>query len=568
MQPVSSKYRSLSVVAAAVYALTLNAAPVDAARIQIRARTTLTAQLAARQGQLEIAGDLRDQRGLAVANADIQVSISTELGGRLAQPVHTDTTGRYVARFGRAQLGMAELYHGNAAFAGDLLRGSARAEVTVDLARDQPAVVVLAPQRRWTVLADAWTTELLVSIGNVPLPNVPLELTLDGQPALQLRTNADGLAHAAVPINALRKAGPHRARATLQSTPTRNAAQVNWEFDLIATVELELAAQAGGQGDSRCGHGDWCLRGRASVHDPAAIVGAARAVVQLYAERKEVGSLVAGEDGQFSAVLHAAALEPFAHLGQVQLVARATANLPWTEPGWSPVLILRPPPPSPWQEWASLGALALALALLAWRLRWARRKSEADQLQAQAEQAGLPTETMIAGADGREPCFALRAKVVHGELGRPVACRGLLRAPGGALTVIVSDNGYLQAEDLAAGPYSLSVTCDEHESLHLEFVVPHQGRMDGCTLLPRSCRAVVRGTFAQAIRYHTGSQVDWGRETPRRAESRWASHLRRGRAEIRLAVRAVERALYGRATDTEQIRDIDKAMTRVDEANR
>ncbi|MBM4341848.1 MAG: hypothetical protein FJ100_00520 [Deltaproteobacteria bacterium] len=538
-----------------------------AIRIQVRARTVLTAQLSAEQAVLVVAGELRDQRGQPVPEASLVVALATERGGRLGQPVRTDALGRYSARFSRVEIGEAELYHANASFMGGPLHGEATAEVTVDLARDQPRLAVVQPQRWWSVLADAWTATVVATVSGLPLPNVPILLALDGQPVLHLRTDAQGVARAALPIHALRRAGPHRATAILEPSATRNAAEANWTFELLAAVTVTLSASPS-DGGGVCGGGDWCLDGQVTLHEATATAGLSDAVVQLFAERREVGTLVSGPGGRFAAVLHADALTAFGHMLEVQLVARATANRPWTEPGFSPIVRVAAARPAGWIEWLSRAALAVAVAWVAWRFWQSRRRARSAQLQQTAEQAGLATTTMIEGRERGVPCFVLRAKVVHGELGRPLPCRGVLTSPGGGLAILAGDDGQLLAEALAPGRYQLSVTAEEHEALHLSFDMPHWGRLDGCTLLPHSCRAVVRGTFARALHGHTGTPMDWSRETPRKVEPRWVAHLRRGRVEIREAVRTVERALYGRGTGSEQVGEVRRAVAKVEEANR
>lgn len=538
-----------------------------AARIQVRAHTLLTAQIAAKGPRIEVAGELRDQRGKLLPGADVVVSVVTELGGRVAMPVHTDDAGRYAAQFSRVALGEAQTYHTEVAYAGDLLHGPAQAELTTDLARDQPVLRAIDPPRRWTAAADAWTAQIAATVGGEPLPAVPLELEIDGKPLLQLRTDAKGQASAAVPIAALGPAGPHRAKAKLAATPTANAAETEWSFDLHAVVELELSAEPG-TGDAACGEGDFCLRGRATLREAAAVAGLPDAVVQLFVDHRQVGALTSGADGRFDAVLHAEALQRFSGQTQLQLVARASANRPWTEAGYSPVVVIGGPAAPRWLEYGSLAVLAAAFAWAGLRFWRQRRRDQSMAEQAAAEQAGLPSTTLVDGADLGQACFELRATVLHGELGRPLACRAVLTAPGGGLLVVQADDGVLLVDNLAAGTHQLSVTAEEHEPLHLAIEVPHTGKFAGCTLLPRSCRAVVRGAFAGAVLRHTGGPVDWSRETPRKAESRWAAHLRRGRQEIRDAVRLVERALYGPKTDPDRVTEVDRAVARVDEAQR
>lgn len=550
-----------------MYAL-LVAMPAFAARIQVRARTTLSIQLTGEGAGLVVRGQLRDQRGQPVAAAPVTVHVASDGGGSAPQTVFTARDGSWLVRSVGADLGPGALLHAEVSFAGDLSHGEAQAETTVDLARSQPVLSLRHPQRRWSTATDAFTVELTADVRGVPVGGLALTLALDGNQVAALVTDSTGVARASLPIATLGQAGSHRARAHIPATVLRNQAELQWPVELFAAIDVALSAKAGDADSGACQGGDWCLQGRASVVEGGKVKGVGHAVVQLFAERQAIGTLVTADDGYFAGVVHPSALAAFAGQPTVQLVGHVAANKPWMEAGWSDIVLLPLPVPGRWLEAFSVLALLLAVLLALLHVVRRRRSDAAQELEEQATLAGLPSASLIAGTMQASPCFGLRAEVLHGEYGRPMPCTAVLTHADGAHTLLDGATGLLAVDDLAAGAYRLSVQGEEHQPLVLDLEIPHNGRLLGCKLLPRSCRAVVRGTFAQAVRRHTGVAIDWGRETPRQAEPRWAGQLRRGRNEVRQAVRAVEQALYGRRTDATKVASAEAALAKVDEVQK
>ena len=539
-----------------------------AARIQVRARTTLVVQLAGEGSDVVVRGALRDQRGQPVPAVAIAVHIVSDGSHLTPQTVYTANDGGWVARAPRADFGAGTLLHAEASFTGDAVHGEAQAETTVDLARAQPVLTLRHPQRRWTTAADAYVVELTADVRGMAVPGLALYVTIDDRPVATLSTDAQGQTKLSVPVAVIGARGLHRVRAASAATVLRNASELQWPLELFAAIDVTFAVTAGDDTTAACPVGDWCVRGQATLHELGKTVGLARAVVQLYAERQAIGTLTTGDDGTYAGVIHPSALAAFAGRQSVQLVAHVAANQPWTEAGWSDIVDVTLPQPGWWLEAGSVACLLLAVLLLVVRAVRRRRSDAALELQEEATLAGLPSTTLVEGALQGAPCFGLRAQVLHGEHGRPLPCSAVLTHADGAHTLLDGSMGLLVVDALAPGNYRLSIQGDEHQPLVLDVEVPHNGRLVGCKLLPRSCRAVVRGSFALAVRRHTGLAVDWARETPRQTEPRWAGQLRRGRNEVRHAVRAVEAALYGRKTDTTKIAQAESALARVDEAQK
>lgn len=253
--------------------------------------------------------------------------------------------------------------------------------------------------------------------------------------------------------------------------------------------------------------------------------------------------------------------------GAVGLVAKAQVPEPWHETGWSPVLSLEIPPPPELSGWLYGSALLVALAAFAWQ-RWrVRRRELALAAWREAASAGLP-EAQVRSVVDAQPSNRLRGRVVHGETGRACPAQFVLQSREDAARVlhIAVEDGHFDLTDLPPGRYIWQVRAEEHMDLEVALELPHDGTYDGCELLPPSCRAVVRGTFGARVRSWTQQPVDWTRETPRDVEPRVTTAIRRGHADLRDAVRKVERALYGRRTDRDAAEAAQSALGRVEDA--
>lgn len=537
-----------------------------AARLQVRARTTLSVQWQAESRAPHLAGRLVDARDRPVPGADVTLRVTmgatnepetrrmrTDDDGRIALPWPVDGTGTL---------------HVEAAYFGDAAYGPADAETTVDIAKQQPQIAVDKTNQTWRMSEPAWQPALTVTATGRPLANVAVVLRVEGREVVQVRTDAQGRAVAAVPWSVVGPVGAHVASAEIAEDDQYNSAQVKWNFETVGAVLVAAHAQPGGTG-TPCADGDWCLHGRAQVvtgAQPEPLVGAA---VTLQMDGRVIGSLVTQEDGNFAAMLRTSALRPLARQGVATVVVAVASGRPAIEDGWSQPLQLALPQPERWAEW--LGGAALAALLLAYGLRrWlATRRVQQALQQAENSQAGLPGADLLPGDVVGGAVFRVAGTVQHGEYGRPMAAQLTLRHHGNeTLLRSAAEAGTFAWESLPVGTWTLTVQAPEHEALDVTLTIPHDGRFDGCTLLPVSRRAQVRGALSSALRQATGAGVDWSRETPRLVEPRWVRPLRRGRIEIREAVRAVERALYGRRTEALDVEAAQRSIAKVDEVQR
>ena len=283
----------------------------------------------------------------------------------------------------------------------------------------------------------------------------------------------------------------------------------------------------------------------------------------LHAERQRLGSVPVQASGQFAARLRGDVLRNLFAPGVVGIVAEAVVAEPWHPPGWSDVVAIDLPAPASILVWLYAGLVAALIAGLLWR-RWRDRRRElalADELAAAV--AGLsPVRVRSVAAGGRGDW--LTGAILDGERGRPTAGTLLLVGPGEASIAVDAIDGRCEIGPLVPGSWRLTVDVAEHAPFALQFDVPHDGIFDGCELLPRSCRAVVRGALSERVEAASGKGVDWQRETPRLAEKRWLGGRRRGHVRIRAAVTAVEAALYGRTASREVVAAVEHGLLDAD----
>lgn len=524
-------------------------------------------------GELTVLGSLRAVHTDAVADVDVEVAVETPGAtfdlARRVQTAHTGADGSFRATFARIAGGAADpAVRVEARFAGSPRFGLAALDIVSDLDKPEASVAVVVPRR---VLTDAPGVPVGVSVrmGDAPWSGVEVQWRIDDQPLLVVRTRGDGGADAVVPVGQFVGLGGHRVEARVAADGSSNGGAAVAHVELVAAVQVELAVQPGKPG-APCGADDWCVEGEVrTVGFRAAPVP--NAAVSLHADHQLLGTLVADGDGRFAAVLHADALRRLLAPGAVGLVARGWSPLPHHEVGWSKIAVIDLPPATevlPALYAALLFALLGGAALRVW---WRRRNERALLDQIETSAAGLPIETVRRVGAGGEPSCALRGRVLHGESGRGAAAQLAVRPAGAAkesapAALVYAPDGAFRIDTLAPGRWQLDVRVDDHDDLHIDLALPHDGTYDGCDLLPRSCRALVRGAFSAAVRRASGRPVDWSRETPREAAPRWTVALRRGHGEVRAAVHAIERALYGRAAARPSATAAQEALARVDEA--
>lgn len=555
-----------------------------AARVHLRIRTELTLNWSLRQQGVELSGTLVDGAGRAVAEAPVSLAAVVAGGERLTAVATTNAQGYWQWAAELPALPVGSEVHVEANYAGDASRGDARAEQTFDIHKQLVLLEVESPQKRWITGGPLWTATVRAVLAGAPLAGAELEVLLDAKLWQRLHTDARGEVILQRPATALGALGPHKLLARTAETAERNAAQLAWTVELGGALEVKLQARAGGQDavapgqrseaiagappppSASCGEGDWCLEGRVTLSGSQQPM--ANAAVSLFAAQRQLGALTTDQDGRFAAVLRGDALRKLLRQPQIDVVAQASMGQPWIDSGWSEVVTLQLPEPTRWVEWsggATLALLVVAAALRQWLLR---RRRDAQARQAEAEQAGIPAESFVPGTPAERPSRGLRGVILHGETGQPCAAVVALLRSDGQFLRLECPQGRLDVVDLQDGVYTLQVEVSEHELLAISLEIPHMGAFDGCELRPASCRAVVRGNLGLALRRMTGVGVDWGRETPRVVEPRWAQHARRGRVEIREAIRASEKALYGAHTSPAVVTEVKGALHRVEEAQK
>jgi len=533
-----------------------------------------------------VRGTLTDARGQPAVAAPVAIAIVAMQGTpqALGQMQHIDLQavtgpdGRFEAALDTDRLWPAtepetnqgaRMVHVEAQFAGSPALGESSAQQTLDLQK----LDTLLEMRLTVIKLTTATLTLDVSIeamsGDMPIGDAEISLAMDSKTLVTVRTAADGHAEATLPVASWGQAGPHLLTARLEATEQFNAAEASQRLDLVGAVAVDLQIEPGVAGKP-CGAEDFCVHGAVFTLRGATRQPVMAAAVSLHVERQQLGNLVTDSDGKFAAILHGDRLLKQFKPGSLGLVARAQVPMPFHETGWSPIAIVELRPPPSLSGWLYGGALA-ALAGLGIIERWRARRRELELLdQREADAAGLPSQAVRRSGEGGEASCVLRGQVVHGETGRPIAAQLSLTHVGRELPELHVDSpdGRFHVATIGVGRWVLLVTCAEHELLEVAIDLPHDGTFDGCELLPASCRAVVRGSFANSVRRFTGRAVDWSRETPRDVEPRWSRSVRRGQGEVRTAVREVERALYGVRTEPETVAQARQAIARVDEAQR
>ena len=566
----------------------VTAAPATAARVQLRIRTQLTLHWGALPAGFELSGQLADAAGRGVAAAPVALEVAVAGNDNQTAAATTDAQGNWHWVANHPNLPVGSAVTARAVFHGDASRGGASAEQIFDIHKQQPKLQIQTPQQRWLLGGPLWTATVKALVLTEPLAGVEAEVLLDGKIWQRLHTNASGEIALQRPVAALGALGPHSLQVRLVETAQSNAAQLTWSVEIAGVLDVQLRAvagsaepaglatgalsgsspgiAAGGSTQPHCGVDDWCLQGR--VVEAGTQRPMADAAVSLFAARRQLGALTTDADGRFAAVLRGEALTKLFRQAEIDVVAQASVGLPWIDAGWSEVVTLALPEPTRWLEWSGAVALVLLVAAAVVRQWYLRRRRDAQTRLAEAEQAGLPAESFLPGAVTTEPSRALRGVVLHGETGHPCAAQLTLSRSDGTQVSLPCPQGHFQQTDLQDGSYSLWVAVPEHEVLTLALDVPHLGAFEGCELRPASCRAVVRGSLAAVLRKMTGVGMDWGRETPRLVEPRWAQHAKRGRVEIREAVRTTERALYGAHTSSAVVGEVKGALVRVEEAQK
>lgn len=553
--------------------------------VQVRSRTALSLRVQTLDARgaptLTVSGQLRDAAGNGVGGAPLRLHVvilgaasqDNQLRAARTAPdapprpaalpelVTTLADGTFAASVPLDQPLTAAELHAEVDYAGSDWLGPSHAETLLALDKPTAELRLHSAVSDVTTAAPVWPAQVSLRLADGPLAGATVQILVDGAVVESVATDAAGRAAVDLPTERLGKPGLHRVQAALDAGPSWNAALAQVEVRLLGAVRVSLLHGAG------CDGGDWCVTGQVQL-DGADATPVAGAAVVLHAGQQELGRLVSDASGAFAAKLHGAVLTERLPPGPAQLVAHVPAPGPWLHEGWSAPLAIVVPAPQGLGGWPY--AVGLATVALTWLGLWLRqRRAQRNAAEAaEAALAGLPSTALHHIGPEAPPSCRLRGQIWHGEYHRPVAATlYVCDEAGNRVQTLVCDASGFDVE-LTPGSWQVMVELDEHEPLTLPVVLPHDGTWDGCVLRPASCRAVVRGHFAAAVRRATGQSIDWGSDTPRSVEPRWAQALRRGHAELRAAVRAVERAMYGPRTDLAAVEQAQRAVQSTEDANR
>lgn len=534
-----------------------------ALRVRIRARAALTTEAFRSRGLLLVRGNLTDSRGKRVSGASVAVSIRSakdpkeQLDDSFTRAALTSQHGLYEARFAIPErLRKTTRWRIVASFAGHATVGRTTVDREVDVAKPQAKLAVeLKPSLLTT---DVRSLEVAVSatVLDIPLVKRAIKLRLDDKPFAVVQTGEDGWAVQQVPTVQLMPRGRHVVSFYLPETDDHNAAEAQAIVEVRSATLVTLTLWEG-TSKKPCDARQLCFQGGVLTMDPnGGEEPAARSTVVIHANKQRLLTLVCDAKGMFKFRLRADRARALFGGGDIGVVAEARPAGPYRQAGWSQVRVVRAAAPQPLSPWFYFGVLGLVgLGLLVRRLLDRRREKGLAQQLAEVS-AGLPLQSIRRVGAGGVEFRQIRGVVLHGETGR-VAPATVSLAAGEKDHIarsIETSNGAFHFSDIDDGDWTIRVEVAQHEPLHLTVTVPHDGTFDGCELLPRSHRAIVRSAFGEMMRHKTGKDVDWQCETPQTAEPRWLKKARRGHAEVRSAVMRVDRALYGRETTAADVK--------------
>jgi hypothetical protein len=536
-------------------------------RVRIRARGQIESEAYRSRGHVVVRGTLRDSRHKPVRDASLSVAIQPAIGDiaedddNLAVSATTSSHGRFEAKFKvPASLAALTSWRLDISFSGNTEVSRATLQRTVDIAKPQARLEIEVKPALLTTDMRSLEVAVFASMLDLPLTGRAVKIRIDDQPRAVVQTGADGWAVHEIATAALMPVGQHTLSLELPESDDHNSAVGTALVEVRAATAVTLKLLKGTV-TKPCKAREVCFEGKVAMIDPVAGEEAcAGATVTLHANKMRLFSRVADVDGRFIARLKGESLRTMFGTGDIGLVVEAQAPLAYSEPGWSNVLVVRAPLPEALSEWfyfALLGLIAAGLLGRRWLERWRERGLARELAEVSA---GLPIHSVRRVGSGGLEARRLRGVVIDGETGKPVAARVTLTPADGGTEVAeqFAGAGAFDLDAIDDGGWLLQVEVAEHETLKLQIKVPHDGTYDGCELLPRSHRALVRIAFADSVREQTGRAVNWLHETPQVAETRWMKAARRGHAEIRAAVAVVDRAVYGRPTTH---REVDQARS-------
>lgn len=487
-------FAAIALVCATLLAATAAAQPT----IQVRARAFLDGlQASTRGGVVVVEGALRDNLGAPVVRVKVQI----DADGETVDEVLTDTGGRFNARFALAGSGERTL---RVRFAGSLLLDAAEARLPVTVGRNALRLRLDVPDevpvgRATTVGVAAYDSR------DVPVPELRLNLDLDGAPLRAARTNRSGRDEVGLPPL---DPGVHTLRLHFPGDSRFTAAEATREIEVARPMAVALAPAS----TAPLEPGDPIVLDVTLGPEKPATVR-----ITLTAEGRPIDDVdVIGGGTRF--VVDPDDVEP----GPVRFRALAHAEAVGWKDALSEVVTLDvppPPPPSPW--WIRAPAILAAVSLLGVLVR-IRRRPEAAAPPPPVVDAGPPPFTFVSerqsGASDR-----LVVIVKDGLDARPLAAT-VVRLPALSPPPLPGDPTVPRGERAATDAQG-QVVFDGDGGDRLWAHAP--GYAPSCHPLPRAggravlhllpVRARMQTLYAEVLGAAGRPPLRFGRETPREA---------------------------------------------------
>jgi len=429
--------------------------------IRIRAESRIELHASWSGGRLLLRGYLRDDLGVPIAEAPLELRVQARAGGSIVRrSVRSRQDGTIEATLDAAP----GSYRLSAAYAGDPHHERVEVERDIDASRAEVRLRVQVPDEGRLRL-DVPAHEIVVRAESEATSG-GLRIRLSDELGRELgaaETNPLGEVRFRVLATQLGPPSAGRLMASVEADATHADALTEVPVLRIAPTRLSLTVS-----DQRPVRGT-AIRARGRLVDFAGRALGREAVVLVAAGAPLITTLTAG-DGRFDVRV----VPP--REGSTTLVARFESDAPWRLPGESaPVSLEVGAPGRAKTGWVLATLAATAALLVAFGIRTRRDRPRAPRRTEHAPKSGVE----FGARRFRAARLAVEGVVVSLRDGSPLSgARVSLRAVGhdDAPFRCISDSlGRFSVTPGGAGPCVLEVHADEHESLLLAVTLPHRG---------------------------------------------------------------------------------------------
>lgn len=515
--------RSQAIVCAATLALASLAATSDTRaqpRIRVRSASSVTAQIsvATQTGvaarslvQVGVRGTLRDDLGMGLPGAEVEVVVAPVAAAAAARTARTDTAGHFEVTMsvapGAARLAVS--FHGDALHAGTTYVRNVdlgKADVTLQLVGPRQLVVTAAaPRFELAAFSDEGSASLPIVIADEASREI-----------VRGTTDVSGRWTFSVPIAAIGRPGVRTLRASFAGDARRNDVSTTHRVLVRSPSFLSLRADRSSlsSGDSVT------LDGQLLDHE-GPIRGAA---VGVFAGARHLGTATTDRTGDFSLEFPIDDDDR----GTLLVAAHFAPDVPWREVGRSPDVPLRviasQPAPLGW-----IAAIIVGTVLLLGAAQLARRPGERTTSAPRAippPRPGIALGRPASRARAAQTRIAGRVSDVDDPSGAPIENARVRVTRGDEIVVEVATDeaGEFEIDELPAGRCTVSIEAHGYESQLANATVPHRGEWSGMRVrlesrrrrIERVFRAVVVPDVVSAERYATSTVREVARDAANR----------------------------------------------------